>query len=47
MKMPSMILQPIVENAVRHGIRGVEENGTILLTVHGDVYKRQMLRDKR
>ena len=34
-KMPSMILQPIVENAVRHGIRGMEENGTILLTVHG------------
>ena len=40
-KMPSMILQPIVENAVRHGIRDLEENGKIKLTVQG---KRDMIR---
>lgn len=31
--MPSMILQPIVENAVQHGIREDLENGRILLSV--------------
>ena len=32
-EIPSMILQPIVENAVQHGIREDLENGRILLSV--------------
>ncbi len=33
-KMPSMILQPIVENAVNHGIREMAGDGRILLKVY-------------
>ncbi|HJB28993.1 MAG TPA: histidine kinase [Candidatus Blautia faecavium] len=32
-KVPSMILQPIVENAVNHGIRNIEREGTIHLQI--------------
>lgn len=34
--MPSMILQPIIENAVNHGIREMEGLGEIHLFVYGD-----------
>ena len=33
-KMPSMILQPIVENAVNHGIRDIMGEGKITLKVY-------------
>lgn len=32
-KMPSMILQPLVENAVAHGLRDVVEDGEVLVEV--------------
>lgn len=35
-KVPSMILQPIVENAVNHGIRNIEWEGTIHLLIERD-----------
>ncbi len=35
-KMPGMILQPIVENAVNHGIREMADQGHILLKVYRD-----------
>ncbi|BCK00344.1 sensor histidine kinase [Anaerocolumna chitinilytica] len=31
--VPSMILQPVVENAVKHGISGMDSDGEIVLTV--------------
>ena len=44
--MPSMILQPVVENAVNHGIRDIEWEGKIHLTVTGDAdYIRISVKD--
>ncbi|MCR4788618.1 MAG: histidine kinase [Lachnospiraceae bacterium] len=36
-RMPSMILQPIVENAVNHGIREMGDKGHIFLRVYRDL----------
>ena len=38
-KMPSMILQPIIENSVNHGIREMEGRGKIILSV----FKKDMM----
>ena len=38
-EMPSMILQPIIENAVNHGIREMEGEGEIRVSVYGDKEK--------
>ncbi len=35
-KMPSMILQPIVENSVNYGIRNIEWESLIILSVYGE-----------
>jgi two-component system LytT family sensor kinase len=34
LKVPSMILQPIVENSVKHGIGPKDEGGTISIKIH-------------
>ncbi len=45
-RMPSMILQPLVENAVNHGIRDIEWEGQIWLTVQReDGFARISVRD--
>ena len=45
-RMPSMILQPVVENAGNHGIRDIEWEGKIHLTVTGDAdYIRISVKD--
>ena len=45
-RMPSMILQPVVENAVNHGTRDIEWEGKIHLTVTGDAdYIRISVKD--
>lgn len=33
-KMPAMVLQPIVENALNHGIKGMEGKGVIKLSIY-------------
>lgn len=42
-RLPSITLQPLVENAVKHGIRSREEGGTVIISVrreHGKIYVR-------
>jgi sensor histidine kinase YesM len=34
-KMPNMVLQPLVENCIKHGLKDVSENGLIKITVKG------------
>ena len=36
-KIPGMVIQPIVENAVKHGLRGLDRRGKITLSVYRDV----------
>ena len=35
-RMPSMVLQPIVENAITHGIHETERDGNVQLSLHGE-----------
>ena len=35
--IPSLIIQPLVENAIKHGIRGREGGGTISLTIYRNI----------
>lgn len=35
-RMPGMILQPIIENSVKHGISGMEGEGEIRLSIYGE-----------
>ena len=45
-RVPSMILQPVVENSVNHGIRDIEWEGKIHLKVTGDAdYIRISVKD--
>lgn len=41
-RMPSMILQPIVENSVQHGIKGMESGGKISLTIASDAARNRV-----
>lgn len=45
-KMPDMILQPIVENAVNHGIRDIDREGKIKLSVIRDSEGRTVIKIK-
>jgi signal transduction histidine kinase len=43
--VPSLIVQPLVENAVKHGIAGAKEGGTITVTVSLDTHLRIVVRN--
>lgn len=43
--LPTMILQPFVENAIWHGISGLPEGGTITLRFREDLENKQLLVD--
>ncbi len=34
LRIPSLLLQPLVENAIKHGIQGLPEGGEISLSIH-------------
>ena len=35
-KLPKVIIQPLIENAIYHGIKNKNENGTIWITINKD-----------
>jgi LytS/YehU family sensor histidine kinase len=43
--IPSLIVQPLVENAVKHGIAGAREGGTVTVTAMLDQYLRIIVRN--
>jgi two-component system, LytTR family, sensor kinase len=36
LEIPRLLLQPVIENAVKHGVSGLRENGYIRVSVHAD-----------
>lgn len=41
LRVPKLVIQPIVENSIRHGVEGMTEGGTVVVTAmlqNGDLY---------
>ena len=41
-RMPNMILQPLVENCIKHGLKDVTENGEIKIEVKNNFDKNEI-----